>query len=81
MLDYDLKSYYSKANGGRNMLQLSIKAARINAGYSAVEVANAMKISVRTYSDIETGKREIKPSELVFLSSLFEIPVDMMRVG
>lgn len=62
------------------MVQISIKAARINAGISSEEAAKAMKMSIRTYSDIETGKRELKPAELLFLSSLFAIPVDMIRV-
>ena len=57
-------------------LKISLAAARVNAGMTQEEVAEQIKCSKNHIIDLEKGRSKIKPTELVFLSHLYNIPVD-----
>ena len=54
-----------------------VKAAREGKGWTQEQLTSAMGINDRqTLSDIEKGKRLVKPDELVLLSDLLEREVE-----
>lgn len=57
-------------------MQVSLKAARVNAELTQVEVANALGWSVDTVKNIETGKRDLKVVELAAMCDLYHCRFD-----
>ncbi|MGG3307368.1 helix-turn-helix transcriptional regulator [Paenibacillus lautus] len=58
-------------------MPLTIKAARVNAGFSRKEVAEKLDLSVTGYAKKENGKSKFYIDEVVVLSDLFK--VDMLN--
>ena len=57
-------------------LQISLAAARVNAGLTQKEVAQKLKISKNTLISWEKGNTEPKASQSYTLSKLYNIPLD-----
>lgn len=57
-------------------LQISLAAARVNAGMTQEEVARTMHVSKNTILNWEKGKRNPNMPELEYLSRLYRIPKD-----
>lgn len=58
------------------MLQISLAAARVNAGKTQEDVAKALKVSKNTVCAWERGTTEPKTSQARELSLLYGIPLD-----
>lgn len=54
-------------------MTLTVKTARILAGYSRKQVANELKLSVSGYAKKEEGKSKFYIDEIVLLSDLFKV--------
>lgn len=57
-------------------IQISLAAARVNAGLTQIDVAKAMNVGKQTIVNWEKGKSEPKMSQCRELSALYEIPLD-----
>lgn len=57
-------------------LQISLAAARVNAGLTQEEVAKMMSISKQTVVNWEKGKTEPQMSQCRELSKIYNIPLD-----
>ena len=57
-------------------IKISLASARVNAGLTQVQVAEKMKCAKNRVINLEKGRAKIKPTELVFLSTLYNIPID-----
>ena len=55
---------------------VSLKAARVNAGYTQDEAAKQLGISVSTISNYERGKTEPDYSVIVEMVRLYKLPFD-----
>lgn len=58
------------------MPQISMRAARVNAGLTLDEVAKALEISSKTVSNWENGVAEPRISQCVRMSKLYGLPID-----
>ena len=56
--------------------QISLAAARVNAGFTQEEVAKVMKVGKQTIVSWERGNSEPKMSQSRKLSELYKIPLD-----
>ena len=56
--------------------QISLAAARVNAGLTQEEAAKALKVGKQTIVSWEKGKSEPKMSQSRQLSELYKIPLD-----
>lgn len=59
-------------------IQISLAAARVNAGLTQAEVAKALKVGKQTILSWEKGKSEPKMSQSRELSDLYKIPLDFI---
>lgn len=57
-------------------IQISLAAARVNAGMTQQDVAKEMKINKQTVCNWETGKVIPKQAQLEMMSRIYGIPVD-----
>ena len=57
-------------------MAISIKAARVNAGYTQEEVAKALKISKNTIVSYEAYTTSPDINVAIAMSKLFQMPVD-----
>ena len=57
-------------------LQISLAAARVNAGLTQEDAAKALKVGKQTIVSWEKGKSEPKMSQSRELSELYKIPLD-----
>lgn len=57
-------------------LQITLAAARVNAGMTQEEVAKTMRVGKQKLVDWENNRKELKPAELMFLANLYGISVD-----
>lgn len=57
-------------------LQISLKAARVNAGLTQQDVAKAMSVTAQTISNWENGSQEPKLNQARKLSALYKLPLD-----
>ncbi len=57
-------------------MQITVKAARVNAGMQVKEVAAKLKLSVGGYSKKENGHARFYADELAKLSNLFQVPFE-----
>ena len=62
------------------MVEISLAAARVNAGFTQAEVAKHMRISNKTLSNWETGATEPSFADLNALAALYKIPLNCLRV-
>ena len=58
------------------VLQISLKAARINAGKTQKDAANAIGVSNRTIVKWENGKTLPRADQLNNLCALYKVPVN-----
>ena len=56
-------------------MQISVKAARVNANMTQSEAAKALGISLKAYNLKENGRTKFYADELAQLSTLFNIPL------
>ena len=56
--------------------QISLAAARVNAGLTQEEAAKALKVGKQTIASWEKGNSEPKMSQSRQLSELYKIPLD-----
>lgn len=63
------------------MIQLSLKAARVNAGLSVNEAAEAIGVHPQTLGKYEKDSSDISVSLLNELSRLYQIPADYIFLG
>lgn len=59
---------------------LSIKAARVESGFTQEALAEKMGVSKRTYVGWENGDVEIKPLVIFALAYIFGMEADRIRV-
>ena len=57
-------------------LQISLAAARVNAGLTQKEAAKALHITVQTLVNWENNKSEPKISQARKLSELYQVPLN-----
>jgi conserved domain protein len=58
------------------ILQITLRAARVNAGYTQEEVAKKMGVTKQTVLNWETGRNKLRIPEMHMLSKLYKIPMD-----
>ena len=62
------------------MPKFKLKAARVNAGLTQADVAKILNRNKQTIVNWENGVTEIKVSDLLRLSKLYEIPIEYLEV-
>lgn len=60
----------------KEMLQISLAAARVNAGMTQEQVAKQMNVSKNTVVNWEKGKTEPSISQSKILSKIYNMPLD-----
>lgn len=60
----------------RTPFQITLAAARVNAGMTQEDVAREMKVSKRTVGNWENGKIIPKPAQFGMMCSLYDIDPD-----
>jgi len=63
------------------MIQISLKAARINAGLTVVAASEMASVHPQTLSKYEKDSSDISVSLLNKLSSIYQIPEDNIFLG
>lgn len=61
-------------------LQISLAAARVNAGMTQNDVSKSMRISKNTLVNWEKGKISPRYAQLEMLSRLYNVPIDNLVV-
>ena len=61
-------------------MKLSMKAARVEHGYTQETLAKKLGITKRTYIAWENGETEIKPYMIYALAYIFNMEADQIRV-
>ncbi len=54
-------------------IQISLAAARVNAGMTQEDVAKIMKVSKNTLVNWEKGRTELKPAEFEMMCNIYGI--------
>jgi DNA-binding XRE family transcriptional regulator len=57
-------------------IQISLAAARVNAGLTQEDVAKKMKVTKQTIVNWEKGRTELKPAEFYMMCDMYGIPKD-----
>lgn len=57
-------------------MNISVKAARVNAGLTQREAADALKLSLHGYQKKESGRSRFYVDEIIALSRLFGVPYE-----
>ena len=60
--------------------KFTLPAARVNAGLTQADVAKILNRNKQTIVNWENGVTEIKVSDLIRLSKLYEIPIEYLEV-
>ena len=60
--------------------KFKLNAARVNAGMTQADVAKVLNRNKQTIVNWENGVTEIKVSDLLRLSKLYEIPIEYLEV-
>lgn len=63
------------------MIQISLKAARINAGLTVVEASEMASVHPQTLSKYEKDSSDISVSLLNKLSVIYQVPEDYIFLG
>ncbi|WP_409196936.1 helix-turn-helix domain-containing protein [Carnobacterium maltaromaticum] len=66
---------------GNEIIEISLSAARENAGYTLEEVATKLKRSKNTIAKYEKDSSKIPSHLLAALSELYRIPTDYIFLG
>lgn len=61
--------------------RISIKAARVNAGYSLDQASDLLKIKKRTLINYENGTSVPTWDALDKISKCYEVPIDNLRLS
>lgn len=61
------------------MTRMTLKAARINRGYSQKEAAQILKISNKTLSNWENGRAFPKQPQIEALCALYDVSYDCLN--
>ena len=64
-----------------NNFQISLKAARVNANMTQEDVAKVLERNKQTIVNWESGRTEIKYKDLAFLSDMYGIPIEFLRIS
>ena len=62
------------------MPKITLKAARVNAGMTQDEAAQALGRTKQTIVNWETGMTEIKFRDLCALSELYQMPIEYLSI-
>ncbi len=57
-------------------IRITLRAARVNAGFTQLDVAKRLKVSNKTVMKWETGKAEPSFATLQMLSLIYQLPMD-----
>jgi transcriptional regulator with XRE-family HTH domain len=57
-------------------IQITLAAARVNAGFTQEDVAEKFKVTKQTIINWEKGRKELKTAEFNMLSEIYKIPKD-----
>lgn len=57
-------------------LQISLAAARVNAGLTQADVAEKMGLSKQTIVNWEHGRIAPKPAQMEMLGRIYDVPLD-----
>jgi transcriptional regulator with XRE-family HTH domain len=60
------------------MIQITLEAARVNAGYSQKEAAKKLGVSNVTLSHWERGVSMPKANQIIAICDLYRVPYDML---
>lgn len=60
------------------MIQITLEAARVNAGYSQKEAAKKLGVSNVTLSHWESGVSMPKANHIIAICELYGVPYDML---
>lgn len=63
------------------MIQLSLKACRVNAGFTMQKAADAIGVHNQTLAKYEKDSSDIPVSLLAKLSDLYQVPEDYIFLG
>lgn len=63
-----------------SMPKITLKAARVNAGMTQDDVAQAMHRTKQTIVNWESGATDIKYNDLLTLSEIYQMPIEYMRI-
>lgn len=59
--------------------QMSIKALRVNNGYTQEALAQKLGVNVKTISEWENNKVEVKPLTIFAIAYVFKVDADIIR--
>lgn len=60
-------------------MQISLKAARVNADFSQKEIAAKMGVSVSTIINWENGRTSAPIKQVIAMAELYRMPVEAIR--
>ena len=60
------------------MIQITLEAARVNAGFSQKEAAKRLGVSNVTLSNWERGVSMPKANQIITICDLYRVPYDML---
>ena len=60
--------------------QMSIKALRVNNGYTQEALAQKLGVNVKTISEWENNKVEVKPLTIFAIAYVFKVDADIIRL-
>lgn len=60
--------------------KISLEAARINAGYTQVQAAQAIGVEKNTICRWEKGKTQPKADQFKKLVKLYDVPINMIAI-
>lgn len=60
--------------------QLSLKAVRVNNGYTQEALAQKLGVAAKTISEWENGKVPIKPLTIFAIAYVFKMDSDLIRI-
>lgn len=63
----------------RNLFKITLEAARVNAGYTQRQAANALNKGVSTIINWEKGKTMPTQPDIEALCTLYKMPYDYIR--
>ena len=61
------------------LLQISLKAARVNAGFTQSQIAQKLNRDIMTISNWENGKTQPSLSQIATLCQLYNVEFDELR--
>ena len=63
------------------MFQISLEAARVNAGMTQREVAKRMNVNAATIANWDKGKTTLKVDQFMRLCDIYKCPQDAIFLG